>query len=133
IICPDPRSVTSYFEGQPELISIFSMIPKKHVISGVEKLRVDKEKNEVLAEIGVSNEKKLFGFFGRYHEHKGFDRFIKIVKYFSNDPHIQFICAGQGELTPPNLPNLKNLGWRKDIANIMNACDGVFVLNRYTY
>jgi glycosyltransferase involved in cell wall biosynthesis len=116
-ILPTKNSVNSY----DELKGVY----KEYVLSGSPNLKI----------INSIRDKSVLkvAFFGRFHEHKGFDIYLDLVKECSNLENIHFYCAGAGKIPVPDLKNLTNLGWIKDIDNAIHSIDVVICPNRYTY
>jgi glycosyltransferase involved in cell wall biosynthesis len=72
------------------------------------------------------------GFIGRYNFDKGYDRFLSIAAAHKKDIRMRFFSAGAGEIQEAE-SNVFNLGWRKDIAEIISAMDLIIVPNAVTY
>lgn len=100
--------------------------------SGVPPLLPEKDADQMRLELQIPKDKFVVGFFGRFHPHKGFDLFIKAAELAAQigKPYL-FLTTGAGSIEPPKeLKNLQNLGWRRDIANVVNAVDVVVIPNR---
>jgi glycosyltransferase involved in cell wall biosynthesis len=123
----------AYFDFDPKMREAFMNRATFHEIpSGVPALVPTKSRQQMRTETGVPKDAFIAGFFGRFHPHKGFDLFLDAVRKANERKlPVHFVCAGSGSIEPPkDLPNLTNLGWRKDIAEVVNMVDLVVVPNR---
>jgi glycosyltransferase involved in cell wall biosynthesis len=123
----------AYFDFDPKMRDAFLNRATFHEIpSGVPALTPTKSREQMRAETKVPKDAFIAGFFGRFHPHKGFDLFLDAVRKANERKlPVHFVCAGSGSIEPPkDLPNLTNLGWRRDIAEVVNMTDLVVVPNR---
>jgi len=123
----------AYFDFDPAMRDAFMNRATFHEIpSGVPPLMPTKTAAQMRQETNVPADAFIVGFFGRFHPHKGFDIFLDAVKKAHEKKlPVHFVCAGSGSIVPPaDLPNLTNLGWRRDIAEVVNMVDLVAVPNR---
>lgn len=102
------------------------------VTTGLPMLKCKSSKQEIRKKLGISDDKFVVGFFGRYNSHKGYDYFYDEAMSSSNE-HVLYISAGAGPITKPDSCNYKNYGWRSDIEELISACDIVAIPNRHTY
>lgn len=131
LICPASSCLDAYFNWDNNFNA--NEYIKFTPLTGVNKLKPTKSKNEILNSFNIDSNKIVIGFIGRYHPHKGFDRFLKIAKEF-NDSRYHFISAGNGPIEPfPNTENYTNLGWQTDISNLIEMTDIIIIPNRYAY
>lgn len=127
IIIPSRNSINSY--------DLFGIITKSEVIkkliiipSGVPKLNVIEH-----YKFNLKQDKISIGYIGRYHDHKGFDVFINLFKDFKNDPRFHFYSAGSGNIMPPESINYTNIGWTKNVAELISQMDLIICPNKFTY
>jgi len=133
VVTTTTPSLNAYFDFDPVMRQTFQDQVEKHELpSGVPPLIPTKSQQLMRQELGIAEDTFVIGFFGRFHPHKGFDLFIEAAKLaHQQGKHWLFLTAGAGSIEPPkNLPNLMNLGWRQDIADIANLVDVVVIPNR---
>lgn len=136
IITPCQEALEGYFSFDAQKRALFETFPLHELPTGVAPFKARRTKAEVLAELGIPPHKKIIGYFGRYHHHKGFDIYVELVKrmLLAKRPEFYFISAGDGYITPPKMENYLNLGWKKDdLADYLNCVDVVMAPNRETY
>lgn len=107
----------------------------KYIYSGVSNPTVVNSRVVIREQLNVNNSDVLILYAGRFVDHKGFDLYLDCANYLSVPEHsnIKFYCAGDGYLKNRININVVNLGWRKDIHDLINACDLLVVPNRQTY
>lgn len=130
VIFPCKEALSPYEEFFKEINFDYSKL--KYVLTGVEPLLFNLNKNEFCQKNNISLNKKIISYIGRKNKIKGFDRFLDLAKRFEHRDDILFICAGVG-MDTPNLRNLVDFGWTNDPGSIINASDFVLVPNRDTY
>jgi glycosyltransferase involved in cell wall biosynthesis len=135
IIVPVRDAVEAYFDGSPTLREQFRSLTFHEIPSGVEVVITKTPPDEVRARLGVTERQVLVGFFGRYDELKGFDRFLDVVRaaHARHPGRFAFISGGAGWLKPQSLPGYRDLGWlAEDLGDYVNAADVIMAPNRYT-
>lgn len=132
IVCPTDYSLESYFKSHSEYREKLKAVPKHLIISTVTlpKQILGRWKTREL--LNINSKEMAIGFIGRYNSDKGYDRFLSIAKSYQANHNISFFSAGAGELAEED-ENINNLGWRKDIADIILAMDLIIIPNRVTY
>lgn len=130
VIFPCEEALSPYEEFFKEINFDYSKL--RYVLTGVEPLLFNLNKNEFCQKNNISLNKKIISYIGRKNKIKGFDRFLDLAKRFENTEDILFICAGVG-MDTLNLKNLIDFGWTNDPGSIINASDFVLVPNRDTY
>ncbi len=103
------------------------------IMTGLPGLNCNLSKKNSRELLEIPENRTVVGYFGRFNNHKGFDYFLSEIKRICDHPSLFFISAGAGPLTPEQIPNYKNFGWRKDINILITACDVVVIPNRSTY
>ncbi len=137
ILAPCKGALEAHFEFDRLMKHVYDNIPVYELATGAPAMQVTRSKEEVLSALGIAAEKRVIGFFGRYHTHKGFDLFCETARLAEarGDRRFVFICAGSGQVdTPVGLSNFMDIGWQKEeLPNYMNAADLILIPNRYTY
>lgn len=122
IVFPTRHAGSEYF-------SSFDFINRKKILyipSGV-----DLEYPEQNRGAGAQSPIRIL-FAGRYIDHKGFDLFNQLAERCSDlQDRFEFFSVGSGPINPSN--NVKDLGWRKDIYDVINNHDLIVVPNRVAY
>lgn len=137
IIVPCSYALEAYFRDTSyEELVLGCRLHK--IETGVPELTPKHRRDEVLARWGIPTDKKIVGYFGRYHPHKGYDLFCSAatLAYEENDTtDIVFVSAGRGPLKcPTGLPNFFDLGYLQDeLADVVASVDLVVVPNRVSY
>jgi glycosyltransferase involved in cell wall biosynthesis len=135
LLIPCRDSLEGYFTSTPERVSLFHL-PFYELPSGVRPLKATRSSHEVRTSWGVDS-KKIVGFFGRRHPHKGYDIFCQAAEVaYRHKIDIVFVSAGSGPISPPlHLPNFLDLGHltTEELANAIAAVDLVIVPNRFCY
>lgn len=130
VVFPCKEAISPYEDFFKEIDFDYSKL--KYVLTGVEPLNFNFNKEIFLEINNIPKDKKIISYIGRKNKIKGFDRFIELVQKLQNEDNILFICAGTGMETP-KLNNLIDFGWTNDPGSIINASDFVLVPNRDTY
>ncbi len=137
ILVPCVHSLASYFSDDSKKREQLLSLRIYEVLSGVEERRAFRSREEVLTSLGISPDRKVIGFFGRYHPHKGYDLFSQAAQlaHQSGDQELFFVSAGSGPLaSPKGLPNYKDLGYvTSGLGDLLAAVDLVVVPNRVHY
>lgn len=137
LLVPCRAALQSYFEGMPQSQALINSLPIYEIKSGVPKLVPTRERREVLSKWGLPLEKKIVGYFGRRHPHKGYDLFCQaaVMAHEKRYEDLFFVAAGGGHLpSPTHLPNFRDLGYlTEELADVVNAVDLVIVPNRVSY
>jgi glycosyltransferase involved in cell wall biosynthesis len=137
ILAPCRQALDGYFDFDPQMQAVLRQVSVYELPSGVAAMQAKRSRSEVLNALGISPDKQIVGYFGRYHPHKGFDYFCEVVKEAARrgDERFMFISAGAGAILPPtDLPNYKDLGWQKEgLPDLIAAANLVLSPNRYTY
>ncbi|TDX16946.1 glycosyltransferase involved in cell wall biosynthesis [Buttiauxella sp. BIGb0552] len=105
----------------------------KYIFSGVSQPCWSKEKAEVRRELNVSDKDCFILYAGRYVDHKGFDIYLECADLLKYKEHFKFFCAGDGYLKESINKRVCDLGWRKDVHDLINACDILVIPNKQTY
>ncbi|MFD1731413.1 glycosyltransferase family 4 protein [Deinococcus malanensis] len=138
IVAPSKYALEGYFDGNSPVRARLDhlLINKFHsVVTGVNLKAASRQEN-YRTHINPFGKKYIVGYFGRFNEQKGFDRYLKLVKALEKETNIQFVCAGAGgiEVGSDNYKNLNNLGWiADDIAEYMASVDLIVAPNRVCY
>lgn len=130
VIFPCKEAISPYETFFKEIDFDYSKL--RYVLTGVEPLLYNLNKNEFCKKNDIPLDKKIISYIGRKNKIKGFDKFLDLVKRFEHREDILFICAGVGMDTPSS-KNLVDFGWTNDPGSIINASDFVLVPNRDTY
>lgn len=135
LILPTKESCASYFTDFPLLRSKFENITFRYVLTGAPQLHSFRERHDIRSDLGIDNKAIVISYFGRFHLHKGFDFFLKVAeKLTEKDQKYLFLCAGTGDLEKYiDNSKVKNLGWRKDMADLLKASDMILVPNKHSY
>jgi glycosyltransferase involved in cell wall biosynthesis len=132
IVCPTHYSLDSYFQFNCEYREKLKAVPKHLVVSTVTLPKQILGRLKTREALNINSKEIAIGFIGRYNSDKGYDRFQSIAKSHQSNHNISFFSAGAGELAEDD-ENVINLGWRKDIADIISAMDLIIIPNRVTY
>lgn len=132
ILCPTHYSLDGYFLLCHDYREKLKAVPKHLVVSTVTLPKLILGRLKTREALNINSNELAIGFIGRYNSDKGYDRFLSIAKSHRAKPNISFFSAGAGELSGDDT-NVRNLGWRKDIADIISAMDLILVPNRVTY
>lgn len=137
LLVPCRRALDGYFANLQGAGEMLRRLPIHELKSGVDSLKVSRDRDEVLAQLGVPPGRKVVGFFGRRHPHKGYDVFCKaaVLAHERGYKNIVFVAAGAGPLpSPEGLPNFKDLGFLTDnLGDLVAAVDLIVVPNRVSY
>lgn len=143
LILPCINAVDSYFIKSKKLRKQFKellgLVTVVELPTGVPKPVPNLNYNNQLQGIKSLKEegKIVIGYFGRYHQHKGFDLFLKLVKKFKNNNDYIFISAGFGRdfenISQENYINLGMLDKLKDLPNAIDLCHCICIPNRCTF
>ena len=133
IIAPSRHALQDHFAWSPKYRSALLALPVFEVASGAVALKPSKQYSEVRRELQIGEERRVVGFFGRYHPDKGYDLYCDIAKALKQDQSITFISAGAGVLKGRGGDDVRDLGWRSDVADLVGACDVVALPNRCAY
>ena len=134
LLIPCRYALDGYFTSMPERGSLFQL-PFYELPSGVRPLKATQSPYKVRTSWGVDS-KKIVGFFGRKHPHKGYDIFCQAAELaYRYKKDIVFVSAGSGPISPPlHLPNFLDLGYlTTELADAIAAVDLVIVPNRVCY
>lgn len=133
IIVAAKQGLDGYFEGNG--IKSVKIANIYEVGSGVPKFKEGFQKNDARQKLGLPQNKKVIGFFGRYNKDKGFDIYCEALSKFSEESNeeIIFISAGIGPIKPKKCQNYIDFGWRNDVELLISAADVVVIANRNTY
>lgn len=136
ILAPCKSALDAYFRDIRGREAFFRL-PVYELASGVPRLSRRKSTSEVRAGWGIPLERKVVGFFGRHHAHKGYDLFCEAARLAHEKGYgeLVFIAAGKGYLSSPHhLPNFRHLGYlTEQLPDAIAAVDLVVVPNRVTY
>jgi len=135
LLIPCRYALDGYFTSMPERVSLFQL-PFYELPSGVRPLIATQSPYKVRASWGVDSNKKIVGFFGRKHPHKGYDIFCQAAEVaYRHKLDIVFVSAGSGPVSSPlHLPNFLDLGYlTTELADAIAAVDLVIVPNRVCY
>lgn len=137
LIAPCSAALEAYFEFDTGMQKAFRQLPVYELRTGAPQLTAELSKQKLSADLEISADAIVIGFFGRYHAHKGFDLFIDTAKWAAakGDRRFVFLSAGEGLIRPPrDLPNFIDLGWQdRRVAEYINYADLVLSPNRYNY
>jgi glycosyltransferase involved in cell wall biosynthesis len=132
IICPTKYSLDGYFESDCDSRAILKKVPKHTVVSTVTIPKPTLGRLKIREKFNIGLNDLAVGFIGRYSFDKGYDRFLSIARRHRNNPNIYFFSAGAGEIREDD-SSVYDLGWRKDIVDIILAMDLIIIPNRVTY
>ncbi|MCI6229141.1 MAG: glycosyltransferase family 4 protein [Clostridiales bacterium] len=107
----------------------------RYIPTGISDISVSADRSSVRDKFGISNEEFVVVYAGRHNEVKGYDSLKRIgERYLSNHRDTRFLIAGtEGPLMRLDHPKWTEVGWTREVHNIINAGD-VFVLpNKFTY
>lgn len=136
LIIATETACESYFSDFPSLRKSFETLNFKALISGAPMPLVEKQNFiKVKDELSWCGKGPIISYVGRYHSDKGFKFFLQIAELIKEQMEsVNICCAGYGALeTEINNKIVRNLGWRKDIAEILAASDLVIVPNNHSY
>lgn len=132
ILCPTEYSLDDYFVSNTSHRKTLEKTPKHIVVSTVTVPRQTVGRIEARKALQISPNDVAIGFVGRYNRDKGYDRFLSIAKRHRGDKSWKFFSAGAGEICDDQSV-VCDLGWRKDIADVIVAMDLLVVPNRATF
>ncbi|MCL1040918.1 glycosyltransferase [Shewanella marisflavi] len=131
---PAEGAMDAYYREDERMRELLLSKKINKVVSGVPNVEPTVHKKIVRKELSLPENKRIVGYFGRYNEDKGYDRYLKYTDAFSKDDDLFFISAGAGSLKPVTTNrNYLDLGWRTDAINLINACDFILVPNKISY
>lgn len=134
VIVPCAEAVDEYFAGSRALREAFQRLRLIPLPSGAPVVPVATMAEAVRRRLGIGDDQVAVGFFGRYHEHKGFDVFGRMAELATGDGRFVFLSAGAGYLRGPSSPNYRDLGWlAQEYGSHLAAVDVVVSPNRATY
>jgi glycosyltransferase involved in cell wall biosynthesis len=137
LILPNRHAVDGYFPGEDDKRRILLDRKIFELPSGVPPLLPTHPRDEVRARLGLGPKDLAVGYLGRLVPDKGYDIFVEAAQLAASGNafgNVRFFGVGTGHLMaadPP--PNLVQLGWRTDAADLMGAFDILFVPNRIAY
>jgi glycosyltransferase involved in cell wall biosynthesis len=139
VIAPCREAVEAYFIWDNRLRSRFeNVLNTKHLYeipTGVPELTPSSQWQARKKE--MFGNKMVIGYFGRYHQHKGFDLFCELASLAEGDTHFRFISAGKAFMNAPagrtNYTDLGALDKQTELPDFMRMCDLVVIPNRHTY
>lgn len=131
VILPSEHAFDGYVARYANLIND---IRRKaiYIPSGVSEPKVKLSRELIRKELGIPENMLVVIYVGRYHQHKGFDIFLDVIKQ-TNDPSIKFISMGSGYIKPCQSNNYIDLGWKTNPHDYIAAADIVLSPNRVTY
>lgn len=132
LIVPTSSSLDGYFALDSDRNRLLGSASKFFVVSTVKKPKPTLDRHAARQALGLAIDNYAIGFIGRYNYDKGFDLFMSIAESYSDRKNLTFFSAGGGIIKERG-PNLQNLGWRKDIADVILAMDLVVIPNRVAY
>jgi glycosyltransferase involved in cell wall biosynthesis len=122
VIFPSRNAASSYFDA-------FDVLRSKtieFILSGVD-VKIDGSTSRSRKRRSL---RVLFA--GRYVSHKGFDLFNELAEHARNAGNrFDFFSVGIGPISPSKY--VSNLGWRKDIYDVVSQHDIIVVPNRIAY
>jgi glycosyltransferase involved in cell wall biosynthesis len=126
VIIPSVNSINSYDEFK--VYHKEDALKKSRIIvSGAPRLLPNNEQSFRV------NRKVAVGYLGRYHNHKGFDRFVELYQLSVDDDRYHFYSAGTGSIVPSKSKNYTDYGWTTNVADFIDDMDIIVCPNRYTY
>lgn len=136
------KVVTVSFDMQTKLSRIIAAdkLITIHNAIDITRLKIERTKDEVKQELGISKDHPIIGSVGRMVPIKGYDVFLKAAQLILEvRPQTRFILAGDGPLksklerkaTNMGLESaVRFIGFRNDISEIINCFD-IFVVSSY--
>ncbi len=98
-----------------------------------EDMRPARARSEVRRELGAAEDAPIVGTFAHLSEKKGWRELMQAIPHvLEKQPQTQFWCVGEGPMREELqqrataggfAPNVKFLGFRRDVADLMNAID----------
>lgn len=126
-------ATSAYFYYDKKLRNRFQQLAFHELYSGLKALEIKTERTKMRENLTIKATEKSVCFVGRYNEHKGLDIYNELVQQAAfQQGNIRFFSAGAGHLIPDN-DKIENLGFRSDIADVINAMDLIVNCNRYSY
>lgn len=133
IITPCKEAVEGYFHYDISLKKDFQRLNFVEVPSGLPGLVPKKPVEGIQQELGLDKEKLNVCYIGRYHSHKGFDLFNQLAEATSKKSNkVAFCSVGKGSILPDK-NHVYDIGWRSDIADVINSMDLIISCNKFTY
>lgn len=129
LITPNSTACDGYYEKDEQLKKRFTNLNFYHIETGVTVASSKKEALEMRENFGYTTSDNLVGFFGRLESVKGYNIFLQMAKTHRNK---KFISAGIGSLLGES-GEVKELGWRTDVFDLINMVDIVLVPNKVAY
>jgi glycosyltransferase involved in cell wall biosynthesis len=89
----------------------------------------ESEKRALRASLGIPDRAFVVGYCARVERGKGHETFLEAARLLAEERDILFLAVGGGSLLPDfesatkALPNVKFLGFREDVARVMNLFD----------
>jgi len=133
IIVACKAATAAYFHYNKSLRKRFQQLDFYELPSGLKALEITIERTRMRENLGIKATEKAVCFVGRYNEHKGLDSYNEIARQLATrQMNVRFFSAGAGHLKP-NEEVIEDLGFRSDIADVINAMDLIVNCNRYSY
>lgn len=136
IIFPCPEAEEPYYGHWPYYKKIHEIKPNsfKYVLTGITPSFASREREDVLKELCISNDKFVISYVGRHNTIKGYDVLKEIGKTVLNDDNTYFIVAGkESPFKRLNHPHWKEIGWTDDPHSYIAASDMFLLPNKETY
>lgn len=137
IVFPCQDAMEPYFHEWPYFQELYQRKKDRfrYILTGIIPPQPNRSREEVLKELGLSDNNFLVNYVGRHNEVKGYDSLKRIGKEVLNaNDNIKIIVAGkEGPLTRLNHPNWIEIGWTTDAYSYIAASDVFILPNKETY
>lgn len=135
-IFPAKHAIDSYFNDMDNFAELVKNKKMYFVPTGTNPLSINQNKTEFRRQYNIPDNAFMISYAGRHDEEKGFDTLVnagkKILQQYEN---VYICCAGNQstQIKTPEHPRWIEIGYSKNIGNLVNASD-VFVLpNKKTF
>ena len=137
ILFPCEDAEEPYFLNWSEYRNIHDSCEKKYryIPTGISDISAKKSALDVRREHGISDTDFVAVYAGRHNDVKGYDILKKIGEtYLSNNDDTTFFIAGtEGPIMRLNHPKWVEVGWTREVHEIINAGDVFILPNKFTY
>ena len=124
------------YEKEPMIKKVFEDCKDKffYVPTSIVDYKPDLPTCQKLSELGIPKGAFVVSYFGRHITVKGYDILIKFgMRLIENNPNLYFLCAGSGPIEPPKHPRWIELGFIKNVDDLLPQCNLYILPNRETY
>ncbi len=124
------------YQRDPKVSALFESIENKffYVPSSLPDYNIDNSTQQKISEFGIPQDAFIIAFFGRHTSIKGYDILKEVgVRLLEEYPYLYFLCAGNGNIQPPKHPRWIELGFIRNVDDILPQSNLYILPNRETY